>query len=58
MIRKMPVRSTGKCQLPPTRRAIIQQYMLDRVWRKGGPAALLLGMETGAAPVENITEGP
>ena len=27
--------------------------MLARVWRKGNPCALLVGMWTGAAPVEN-----
>ena len=28
------------------------------MWRKGNPCALLVGMEIGAATMENITEGP
>ena len=27
--------------------------MLERMWRKGNPSALLVGMHTGAATVEN-----
>ena len=30
--------------------------MLERMWRKGNPRALLVGMQTGAATVENSME--
>ena len=32
--------------------------MLVRLWRKGNPSALLVGMQTGAATVENSMEFP
>ena len=32
--------------------------MLVRLWRKGNPGALLVGMQTDAAPVENSMEFP
>ena len=32
--------------------------MLDRVWRKGNPLTLLVGMSTGAATMENSMEVP
>ena len=32
--------------------------MLARMWRKGNPSALLVGMQTGAATVENSMEFP
>ena len=32
--------------------------MLARSWRKGNPNALLVGMQTGAATVENSMEFP
>ena len=32
--------------------------MLARMWRKGNPQALLVGMQTGAATVENSMEFP
>ena len=28
--------------------------MLERLWRKGNPSALLVGMQTGAATVETV----
>ena len=30
--------------------------MLERMWRKGNPSALLVGMQTGADTVENSME--
>ena len=30
----------------------------ERLWRKGNPSALLMGMQTGAATVENSMEFP
>ena len=32
--------------------------MLERMWRKGNPSALLAGMQTAAATVENSMEFP
>ena len=32
--------------------------MLVKMWRKGNPFALLVGMQTGAATLENSTEVP
>ena len=32
--------------------------MLERMWRKGYPSTLLVGMQTGAAIVENGMEFP
>ena len=32
--------------------------MLERLWRKGNPSALLVGMQTGEATVENSMEFP
>ena len=32
--------------------------MLKRMWRKGNPSALLVGMQTGAATVEKSMEFP
>ena len=32
--------------------------MLERLWRKGNPSALLVGMQAGAATVENSMEFP
>ena len=35
-----------------------KQQVLVRLWRKGNPSALLMGMQTGAATVENSEEFP
>ena len=32
--------------------------MLERLWRKVNPSALLVGLQTGAATVENSMEFP
>ena len=32
--------------------------MLARTWRRGSPLVLLVGMQTGAATLENRVEGP
>ena len=34
------------------------QQVLANLWRKGNPSALLVGMQTGAATVENRMEFP
>ena len=36
----------------------INKQVLERMWRKGNPSALLVGMLTGAATVESRMEGP
>ena len=36
----------------------INKQVLVRLWRKGNPSALLMGMQTGAATVENSAEFP
>ena len=35
-----------------------KQQVLERMWRKGNPSALLVGMQTGAATVETSMEFP
>ena len=37
---------------------INKQEMLERLWRKGNPSALLVGMQIGAVTVENSMEFP
>ena len=32
--------------------------MLERVWRKGNPPTLLVGMQSGSTIMENIMEVP
>ena len=36
----------------------INKQMLERMWRKGNPSTLLVGMQTGEATVENSMEFP
>ena len=35
-----------------------KQHVLARMWRKGNPLALLVGMQTGVGTVENSMEVP
>ena len=37
---------------------VYKQYMLERVWRKGNPLKLLVGMQTSIATMENSVEIP
>ena len=37
---------------------INRQQVLARLWRKGNPSTLLVGMQTGAATVDNSMEFP
>ena len=37
---------------------VYKQQMLERVWRKGNPLTLLVGMQTSTAAVENSVEIP
>ena len=36
----------------------INKQVLEGLWVKGNPSALLVGMQTGVATVENSTEFP
>ena len=36
----------------------INKQVLERMWRKGNPSTLLVGMQTGEATVENSMEFP
>ena len=36
----------------------INKQMLERIWRKGNHSVLLVGMQTGAATMENSMEFP
>ena len=47
-IREMQIQTTMRCHLTPVRTAVIKVYkqMLERVWRKGNPLTLLVGMQT------------
>ena len=36
----------------------INKLMLEKMWTKGNPRALLVGMQTGVATVENSMEFP
>ena len=64
-IREMQIKTTMRYQRDTlVRMAIINkstsnnQQMLERLWRKGNPSALLVGMQAGAATVENSMEFP
>ena len=37
---------------------INKQQVLERMWRKGNPSTLLVGMQIGSATVENSMEFP
>ena len=52
--REMQMKTTMRYHLTPVRMLINQQQqMLVRMWRKGNPSALLVGMQTATATVEN-----
>ena len=59
-IREMQIKTTMRHHFTPVRMAIItkstKQQVLVRWWRKGNPCTLLVGMQTGAATVENRKE--
>ena len=60
----MEVKTTMRCYLTPVRMAAIQKSispinkMLERMWRKGNPLTLLVGMQTSIATMENSMEIP
>ena len=61
-IREMQIKTTMRYHLTPVRVANINkstnQSMLERMWRKGNPSALLVGMQTCATTIENSMEFP
>ena len=53
---------TMRYHLAPAKLTIIskstKKQVLARMWRKGNPSALLVGMQNGAATAENSMEFP
>ena len=53
----MQIKTTMRYHLTSDRLAIInkinKQQVLTKMWKKGTPSALLVGMQTGTATVEN-----
>ena len=62
IIREMQIETTMRYQLTLVRRAIINKstnsQVLMKMWRKMNPCALFVGMQIGAATVENSMEVP
>ena len=50
-IGEMQIKTTMRCHFTQ-----INKQVLARMWRKGNPSALLLGMQTGATTMENSME--
>ena len=58
-IRKMQIKTTMTSHTGQSgQHKPINKKMLERMQRKGNPSALLVGMQTGAATVENSMEFP
>ena len=61
-IREMQIKTTMRYHLTQVRMAIINESINNqvqaRMWRKEDPSALLVGMQTGTATVENSMEFP
>ena len=62
IIRDMQIKTTMRYHFTPVRTAVIQKStsnkLLERVWRKGNPLALLVGMQPSTATMENSVEIP
>ena len=57
----MQIKTTMRYHFTPVRMAAIQKstsYKLERVWTKGSPLTLLVGMQTSTASMENSVEIP
>ena len=52
---ELQIETTMKYHLMSAKVAIINR---SRIWRKGNPSAMLVGMQTGAATVEDSMEFP
>ena len=59
-IREIQIKATMRYHLIPVRMAKINntRNKLVRMWRKGNPLTLLVGMQAGAATLENRVEIP
>ena len=61
-IREMQIKTAMRYHLTPIRMAIINKtgnnMCLERMWREGNSHTLLVGVQTGAAPMENSMEIP
>ena len=62
IIREMKIKTTMRYHYMPVRMAAIQKStsnkMLERVWRKGNPLTLLVGMQTNTTNIENSVDIP
>ena len=60
IIRKRQIKTTMRYHVMLVRMAAIKKStnMLERVWRKGNPLTLLVGMQTSTATMENSVEIP
>ena len=59
IIRKMQIKTPMRYHLMPVRIAINKVYkqkMLERVWRKGNPLTLLVGVQTSTANGEQCED--
>ena len=62
IIREMQIKTAMRYHLIPVRMAIINKSTnnkcWERVWRKGNPLALLVGMQAGTITMENSMDIP
>ena len=61
IIREMQIKTTLRYHVILVRMAAIKKVykqMLERVWSKGNPLTLLVGMQTSTATMENSVEIP
>jgi len=60
-IREIQIKTTMRYHLTPARMAKVndrKQQVLVRLWRKGNPLTLLVGMQAGTTTLENSMEIP
>ena len=62
IIREMQIKTTYEVPFHASQNGcdpkVYKQHMLERVWRKGSPITLLVGMQTSTATMENSVEIP